>query len=214
MDIKAVITGDIVRSEQIDIGRRDLLIQVLRDAVENLQTASPMQMELFRGDSFQIVIEKPETSLKIATMIRANLKANTPSKSDLQWDARIAIGIGEIEYQGESVVTSDGEAFKYSGRALDALDKNRLTVVTRWAEVNDELGVGIAFVDDLVTDWSPNQAHMIYLSIGRGLVQSDISSLAGKSQQSVSKALAAAKESLLKNYLKRFETVISKHLEL
>ena len=31
MEIKAIITGDIVRSEQIALDKRDLLIKVLRD---------------------------------------------------------------------------------------------------------------------------------------------------------------------------------------
>jgi hypothetical protein len=78
MEIKAVITGDIVRSELIALDKRDLLIQVLHQIVENLQDKSPMRMELFRGDSFQIVVDSPEMSLKIASMMRAGLKSNTP----------------------------------------------------------------------------------------------------------------------------------------
>lgn len=45
MEIKAVITGDIVRSELIALDKRDLLIQVLHQIVENLQDKSPMRME-------------------------------------------------------------------------------------------------------------------------------------------------------------------------
>ena len=118
METKAVITGDIVRSELIALGKRDLLIQVLHQIVENLQDKSPMRMELFRGDSFQIVVDSPEMSLKIASMMRAGLKSNTPKGSKTEWDARISIGIGTIDYQGDSIVTSDGEAFKLSGRGL------------------------------------------------------------------------------------------------
>ena len=120
MEIKAVITGDIVRSELIALDKRDLLIQVLHQIVENLQDKSPMRMELFRGDSFQIVVDSPEMSLKIASMMRAGLKSNTPKGSKTEWDARISIGIGTIDYRGNSIVTSDGEAFKLSGRGLDS----------------------------------------------------------------------------------------------
>ena len=62
MEIKAIITGDIVRSEQISLDKRDLLIKVLRDIVEDLQKISPMKMEMFRGDSFQIAVQCPEPS--------------------------------------------------------------------------------------------------------------------------------------------------------
>ena len=47
MEIKAVITGDIVRSEQIGLDRRDLLIKTLRDTVKDLQEKSPMKMEMY-----------------------------------------------------------------------------------------------------------------------------------------------------------------------
>ena len=197
MEIKAVITGDMVRSEQIALDKRDLLIEVLRGIVDELQAKSPMKMEMFRGDSFQIVVERPEASLLIATMIRAGLKSSCYDGMVEMWDARISIGIGATEYQGESIVTSDGEAFKLSGRG--------------WQDVDDELDVGIAFLDDLVTDWSINQAKAIYLSVAHGLSQSDLASTISKSQQNVSKTLNSAKEALLVRCLRRFETIIKKH---
>ena len=213
METKAVITGDIVRSELIALDKRDLLIQVLHQIVENLQDKSPMRMELFRGDSFQIVVDSPEMSLKIASMMRAGLKSNTPKGSKTEWDARISIGIGTIDYQGDSIVTSDGEAFKLSGRGLDTMEKNRLAVNTCWQDVNEELDAGLAFVDDLITGWSVNQANAVYLSVGRGLSQANIASTIAKSQQNVSKTLTSAKESLLVRFSDRFEAIIKKHKE-
>jgi len=213
METKAVITGDIVRSELIALDKRDLLIQVLHQIVENLQDKSPMRMELFRGDSFQIVVDSPEMSLKIASMMRAGLKSNTPKGSKTEWDARISIGIGTIDYQGDSIVTSDGEAFKLSGRGLDTMEKNRLAVNTCWQDVNEELDAGLAFVDDLITGWSVNQANAVYLSVGRGLSQANIASAIAKSQQNVSKTLTSAKESLLVRFSDRFEAIIKKHKE-
>ena len=213
MEIKAVITGDIVRSELIALDKRDLLIQVLHQIVENLQDKSPMRMELFRGDSFQIVVDSPEMSLKIASMMRAGLKSNTPKGSKTEWDARISIGIGTIDYRADSIVTSDGEAFKLSGRGLDTMEKNRLAVNTCWQDVNEELDAGLAFVDDLITGWSVNQANAVYLSVGRGLSQANIASAIAKSQQNVSKTLTSAKESLLVRFSDRFETIIKKHKE-
>ena len=212
MDIKAVITGDIVRSEQIELNKRDLLLRVLQETVESLQNKSPMSMELFRGDSFQIVLEKPEMSLEVASMIRAGLKSNTPADSFGVWDARISIGIGTIDYLGDRVVTSDGEAFRLSGRGLDAMEKSRLVIKTCWQEVNEELDAGLAFVDDLITGWSVNQAKAIFLSMGKGLSQSNIANSIAKSQQNVSKTLTSAKESLLVRFSARFETIIKKHM--
>lgn len=210
MEIKAIITGDIVHSGQIALDKRDLLIKVLHDIVEDLQMISPMKMEMFRGDSFQVVIDRPEVSLKIASMVRAGLKSYSPSFEKELWDARISIGIGTIDYQGESIVTSDGEAFKLSGRGLDAMDKNRLAVHTCWNDVDEEMETGLAFADDLITGWSVNQAKVIYLSVARDLSQTKIADIIEKSQQNVSKTLMSAKESLLVRFLNRFETIIIK----
>ena len=211
MEIKAVITGDIVRSEQIAIDKRDLLLKVLRDIVRDVQEKSPMGMEMFRGDSFQIVLERPEASMEVATMIRAGLKSNSPTDGNEVWDARLSIGIGTINYQSDSIVTSDGEAFKLSGRGLDAMGKSRLAVKTCWEDVNEVLDVLMAFVDDLITGWSVNQANAVYHSVALGLSQTDIATQFEKSQQNVSKTLNSSKEWLLKLALNRFETIIKRH---
>ena len=89
------------------------------------------------------------------------------------------------------------------------MGKSRLAVSTCWQDVDDELDVGIAFLDDLVTDWSINQAKAIYLSVAHGLSQSDLASTISKSQQNVSKTLNSAKEALLVRCLRRFETIIN-----
>ena len=208
MEMKGVITGDIVRSEQIAIDKRDLLLGVLRDIIKDLRNKSPMKMEIFRGDSFQIVLERPEAALEIATMIRAGLKASSPTGV---WDARLSIGIGTIDYQSDSIVTSDGEAFRLSGRGLDAMGKSRLAAKTCWEDVNEELDVMLAFVDDLITGWSVNQANAVYHSVALGLLQADIATQIEKSQQNVSKTLNSSKEWLLKLALNRFETIIKRH---
>lgn len=211
MKIKAVLTGDIVNSEKIDSEHRALLIRVIRD-INSLQAWSPLSMDLFRGDSFQIVMENPSMALLIATMARAYIMANTPSESQIMWDARISIGIGTVSFVSDTVVTSDGEAYRLSGRRLDSMVKERLAVDTCWKDVNDELTVGIAFVDDVINGWTPIQAQAIYQSIARKLSQAEIACNLGKSQQAVSKILAAAKENLLRLYLNRFETLISTHI--
>ena len=72
---------------------------------------------------------------------------------------------------------------------------------------------GLAFVDDLITGWSVNQAKTIFLSVGKGLSQANIANSIAKSQQNVSKTLTSAKESLLVRFSTRFETIIKKHKE-
>ena len=65
---------------------------------------------MYRGDSLQVVVDKPEYALAIAIALRAKLKAETPDQQKL-WDAKLAVGIGEISFESDNIVTSDGEAF-------------------------------------------------------------------------------------------------------
>ena len=214
MKIHAVITGDIVRSESIGLDKRDLLLNMLRHIHNELQSLSAMKMEIYRGDSFQIIVSNPAQSLRIASMIRTYLIGNTPKGEKGTWDARISIGIGSIDYNGESIVVSDGEAFKLSGRGLDSIEKSRLAVATCWNEVNEEVNASIGFVDNLISSLSANQAQLLYLAIAEQLPQVEIEAKTGKSQQNISKTLNAAKEPLLSRYLNRFETLITKYSEL
>ena len=211
--IHAIITGDIVRSESIGLDKRDDLIKTLRCALEDLQRHSSMKMEIYRGDSFQIIVDNPVKSLRIASMIRTYLIGNAPEDEKNGWDARISIGIGAIDYKGESIVVSDGEAFRLSGRGLDNIEKGRLTVATCWEEVNEEVDASIGFVDNLITSLSRNQAKLLYLAIAEELPQVEIAGRTGKSQQNISKTLNAAKEPLLSRYLNRYESLIAKHCE-
>lgn len=213
MKNKAVITGDIVRSEFIGLDKRGELLKALQQVCEELQKFSPMKMEIYRGDSFQIVMERPEVSLKVATLIRSYLISKTPQGEKNIWDARISIGIGEIDYVSTSIVVSDGEAFRLSGRGLDNLDKARMCISTKWDMVNEEVAASIGFVDYTITKLSVKQAQLLYMTDALELSQLEIAARIGKSQQNISKTLITSLEPLLSLYWEHFEKLINRYNE-
>lgn len=208
-----IITGDVIESSAIKLNDRKVLLSTIKTIVDELQRLSTLKMELFRGDSFQIMVKNPAEALKCAVLIRAGLKMNTPDKSANRWDARVAIGIGEIDYVSESVITSDGEAFRLSGHEFDNLGKKNLAIATPWNEVNDELKVSTAFADEIITRWSPSQAQVIYQSVLYGMLQKDIASQQNQSVQNINKLLLAGRENLISLYLNRFKNLIDKKLK-
>ena len=210
--MKGVITGDIVGSSQIKTGYRKDLLDCLNMMKSQLQCVSPFKMELFRGDSFQLLIENPSAAAKIALLLRAGLISHTPCKDDGMWDAKISLGIGNVEFLSDSIVTSDGEAFHYSGRQLDQMGKHRLTIKTPWQDVDDELEVSTSFVDDIVMGWSSKQAGMIYLSFKEDLPKKEVAERIGTSVQNVRNVLSSARESLIRKYLNRYSNIITSHL--
>lgn len=207
--IKGVITGDIIESSSIQIKYRDFLLGSIREIVDELCVIEPLKIEFFRGDSFQMVIDTPENAMKIAILLRAGLKGHTPKESKKTWDARLSLGVGTISYHADNIVLSDGEAFQYSGRALDEMGKRRLVVQTRWSGVNEELQVSTAFADEVVSSWSVSQSQAAYQALLYNTSQKEIAHKFHKSAQNISKLLSAAKINLIQMYITRYHNLIS-----
>lgn len=210
--IKGVITGDIVGSTNIKLEWRETLLDSIQKVVDELAILSSLKIEFFRGDSFQLIVDKPEEALKVAVLLRAGLKSRTPQGSQKLWDARMALGVGSISYTSDKIVVSDGEAFQFSGRELDEIGKRRLIVKTRWEEVNDELKISTAFADDIISDWSISQAQVVYLTLLYQTSQKEIALKINKTAQNISKLLGAAKENLIRAYLDRYSILITKNM--
>ena len=212
MDIKGIITGDIVKSSAIQPEKRNVLLDAIYTLEEELKTLSTLRVELFRGDSFQIVVDNPAEALKIAVLFRAGLKSRTQKDIRKPWDARISLGVGGISYEADKVVVSDGEAFRLSGRELDEIGKRRLTVKTKWEDINAELKISTAFADDIISGWSYAQAQAVYLTLLHQNTQKDVAARLNKTAQNISKLLGAAKENLIRNYLDRYYILITEKL--
>lgn len=208
-NIKSVITGDIIDSSSIHLKYRDILLESIYKIADDLSIIEPLKIEIFRGDSFQMLVDKPENSMKIAILFRAGLKCCTPVECNKLWDARLSIGVGGISYRANSILQSDGEAFQYSGRELDAMGKCRLVVKTNCDDLNEELKVSTSFADDIISSWTKSQSQAIYQSLLYNIPQKVIAQKLQKSAQNISKLLSAAKIELIRKYLNRFSQLIS-----
>lgn len=212
MKIGAIITGDIVDSTKMVAEERNSMLRMLQSLPVLLLPLAKFDLEIFRGDSFQIRVGRSVDSLKVALAIRSHIRSFKFAEHNRQWDARLAIGIGTLEYENGSLATSDGEAYRASGRGLDSIGKNRLTIETPWEEVNKELRVSTAFADDIITGWTQSQSRVMFQSLTTGLSHAEIGDILGISRQMVDKALRAGKEDLMNLYLDRFAELIKKHL--
>ena len=115
----AIITGDIVDSRSIN--DPTIWMDPLKELF-NKMGETPQNWEIYRGDSFQIEVA-PEESLRIALVIKSIIKKLKTKKLDV----RIAIGIGEKNFEANYVSESTGEAFVFSGTLLDELKKIKYT---------------------------------------------------------------------------------------
>jgi hypothetical protein len=187
----AVITGDIIGSSKLKDGsERALLTQKLKECLA-LVAKSKTNLEITRGDTFQVIVKDKREALFAAVYVRCFLKTilkpgiklkkkarnstykknrnvfvNTAGKvvSDgvLITDARISIGIGDVSYKAKKLSESDGTAFHNSGRGFDLLTKDKnLSITTEAAATQKSLELICDYVDHIIKGWSYNQAEVV-----------------------------------------------------
>ena len=208
--IKSVITGDLVNSTNIAAKWRQTVLDTLNVCVADFLPLTLCNLEMYRGDSFQIVVDKPDYALAVAIALRAKLKAMTPSKQQL-WDARLSIGIGDISFESDNIVTSDGEAFRLSGRSFDNIGKKRLSISTTWSDFDKDMELVTRFADDIITSWTAKQAKVVYQAILFPKLQKDLAEDLGMTRQNFNYHWSSAKGQLILDYVEYFKSLIAKY---
>jgi hypothetical protein len=208
--IKGVITGDLVNSTNIATEWRRTVVDALNTCVSDFMPITPIKIEMYRGDSFQVVVDKAEQTLSVAIALRAKLKASTPEGND-PWDARVSIGIGEITFENDHVVTSDGEAFRLSGRAFDSIGKKKLIMLTPWSELNIAMEVNTRFADEIISSWTARQARVVYHSILSLKIQKEMAEELDMTRQNFNYHWGMSKAQLILDYIEYFKTLITKY---
>ena len=205
--MKAIITGDIVNSTKIEEANRYVLVDELDNIIQELQKLSPLKCEMYRGDSFQVMADDVKYCLEIAILIRLGLKKTNLLKNG-KLDARMAIGVGDVSYEHEQVILSDGEAFRLSGRTFEKLNKRRLLIATNIDDVDEPLNVMLAFIDDLVMNLSYAQSKYLYDSLLYNMSQMELANVYNTSQPNVAKHLKSAKENLFRLFFEFAEKTL------
>ncbi len=209
--IKGVITGDLVNSSHIAIEWRQTVMDASNACVKDFSSLTPIKMEMYRGDSFQVVVDNPELALSVAIALRAKLKASTPDKSEV-WDARLSLGIGDISFASGNILTRDGEAFRLSGRAFDNIGKKRLCISTPWAELDNDLDLVTRFADSIVSGWTEKQALVFYHALVFPKLQKKLAEELGMTSQNFNYHWGAAKGQLILDYINYYKSFVTKFI--
>jgi len=185
----AVITGDIVASRKLNNQEKWLL------PLKNLLSGwgeRPRDWELDRGDFFQVEIQSPKDALKCAFEIKALIKkvtANDKNKRTGVIDIRMAIGIGDKTYSGETIKESNGTAFIHSGEKFDLLKKENVTlgIKTPWQDFDEEINLYLRLAGIFMDRWSVSSAELIEIIFNfPNLTQEEIGKKLGIKQSGVS----------------------------
>ncbi|MDT3696799.1 MAG: SatD family protein [Ignavibacterium sp.] len=202
----SVITGDIIKSSKLSIEMHKKLVKVLRNCSREVLKVFPgalkYEPELFRGDSWQLLIQKPEKALSIALFYRAYLKANLMVN---KIDARMAVSVGTVDYIESSVGV--GDAYKISGKALDKKGKRKIKFVSEILKNPEVIDLIIYNSDFISSRWTRNQSKIILLAL-QDYDQNKIALKLKISQQAVSKQLDSAGWNIISNNIEFFISVL------
>lgn len=214
----AVLTGDIVNSQKFTKNDNQVLLDSIKAIFVEIANERGIELpfEMWRGDSFQVIVEKPELAMEIAVLFRAGLRWKTQGdeKKNGLWDARIGIGVGDISFRATTVASSNGEAFILSGSAFDLIDKSRygLNVLTSWNEVNSEMGVSTVLADVIISSWSKKQSEAIYQYMLFNRNQTDLAQQLDITQPALQKRLNEnGNYYRLELFLKRYKLLVEKY---
>lgn len=218
MSIKSVITGDIIQSRKIE--NMDILIADLKKTFSIIQEKllkEESSLEIYRGDSFQILLNEAHQALRVSLIIKSKLKSlEIVSTNNIQADARISIGIGEIKQREDSLSESQGEAFELSGIELDKITQSKLniSIKTNTKTLNNEFEVNCLFANYLINNWTKKTAESIYRFLLFEETQEQQAYILRTSQPNINKRLNKyGNIDAIVAFIKQFENKIISHYE-
>ncbi len=217
----AILTADLIDSSQYE---DELLASVLNklkkefDEIQQSSRAQDIRFNIFRGDSFQGIIHDPKNALRIALQIKAAVNQIHPEETKKNRtyskvaDFRIALGIGSIDFERDSISESNGQAFHFSGRTLDEMknENQRTKIKTENEEINAEFNTSFFLLDMLIEKWSTASAEVVYYSL-KGLKEREIAEKINVSQSAVNQRKKASGWEAISRLVDRYEQVMEKN---
>ncbi|MEP2652949.1 MAG: hypothetical protein ABJH06_13260 [Paraglaciecola sp.] len=195
-----VVTGDIVGSQKIKSENYDSMLHTLESTLAMLKAHYNMSFETYRGDAFQCIFDNPIEAIKSAIIIRLALKAVSPS-----FDVRQSIGIGEVTSRRLDIKTSTGEAFTLSGKGLDTIKGNLITVATNNSSFQVKVGLLTKFLDNLLSDLTIIQSETLLRYVtSEDKSHAALAASLGKTRSNTTKLLLASRYQLVDEYLSHF----------
>ena len=194
MKTYAVVTGDIKNFTTLNNQKREKLV-IATGHLLSTMVNSEHDARMFRGDSYQFIMNDISQILKKCVQLVCWFKLNSDVASRTQLGTRISIGIGEIAYAGKTVLDSDGQAFHLSGRSFDEMDKSQIIGLTTSDEKKNSIyEIILMYINLIIKQWSVSQAETIYYLLSMDeATQAKIAGKLNMSQPAVANSLKAAR---------------------
>ena len=197
----AVLTGDVIASSKITVGKRKKLLKTMQEAMQKATGILPdFKPEIFQGDSFQgYTVEKTSEALRAGIYIIMYLLNEG-------FGIRISAGLGNILFESDNSLTSDGTAFHHSGRNMELIKKKDLVLAigTDDGTLQSEWDVHATTLNFLLKRCTSLQAAALLQMLEKKTQQEAADNLKVK-QPAIQQRLQAAGWPVLQTILNRFE---------
>ena len=181
--MEVVLAGDIIGSQK---NSTDDYLKIIEPILEKYSKKGMYQ--IYRGDSFQAWLEKPQLALFVSIKIKAALKRNG------LLDVRIAIGLGVVNLIEKNIAKSNGSALTRSGVLLDSLkDIDQDLMVDSGHPLDKYMNTTLQIALIYMNEWTENGASTIFESLNNpGITQKELGAILGVKQATASRRLDRA----------------------
>ena len=199
--VVGVLTGDIVKSQKIEIKNYDEMLYTLESTFRMLVDKTGVEFDIFRGDSFQAIFPTATDALKGALIVRLALKAAKPSL-----DVRQSIGIGKISSLRHNAKSSIGEAFVLSGNGLDEIKNRNIVIKSNNENFQNRIALITKFLDVLLGGLTPIQSEtLVHYLMATDKSHNAVAKSLNKTRSNTTKLLLASHYQLVGEYLTYFD---------
>ncbi len=181
----SVITGDIINSKKTN---PKAWLKLLKEELGKAGK-SPKTWDIYRGDSFQLLISNVDNALLTAIKIKASLK------SIKNINVRMAIGIGDITHNAIKITESNGSAFVHSGEKFEMLkiEKQNLAIKSDWPDFDKEMNLFLKLSLIAMDNWTVNAAEIVKTIMENpDKLQEELGKIVGIKQNAISNRLKRA----------------------
>lgn len=201
-----IITADIIESTEINFDYRNILFSKFNEGLDIIKKEYAIEYEWYRGDSFQVKILDCINSLKIILLIKFWIKS-FEKEAKKSYDVRISLGIGKSELSQNQLATSDGEAYRISGRNLDSLKPNKQTIIVDSNDSNSKyLKIESLLLNAIIDNITPIQSKVLFYKL-RGIKEDEIAKQLDLAQSTINQHSNSGNWGTISKYLDYFEKI-------
>jgi len=197
----AVNTGDIVHSRRLSQAQLNTALDTIRQQVSWVDKDGNVNMEFFRGDSFQITLLDPRELATLVILIHCALR-----QISCRATLSLAVGQGELKKQ---LAGAYGEAFELSGLGLDATKRGEISFDSSNNLLKNSFKVSTQFLSFLLESLTIKQAEVLELFVCDNFPEHQhIADKLKTSRQNITAHLNKSGADLVKAYIIHYQQLI------